>query len=246
MPNKTCLASFCFVFARAVVCASAPCHTSPNGRLCHACQSVRRSGVIFFPESFRFGFEKKEWPSSSRRFVVCTSHPHVFECQEVVSRSYLFTDCRVYSACRTSVTRDDFLTLLLPRLFYFSNLSLFPFLSSVRRSAQLFPLAADMNKSCDQFGIRISNKQVQTTARVLQPPCIQYNKVNLGSACESAVRLRLSSLDSTPPPYRLSCFFFFFTSTTYFLPRVPLSFPSKCWIFLHRLSSLSVRVFLCF
>ncbi|CAN0282763.1 unnamed protein product, partial [Hapterophycus canaliculatus] len=36
----------------------------------------------------------------------------------------------------------------------------------------------DMNKSCDQFGIRISNKQVQTTGRILPPPCIQYNKVS--------------------------------------------------------------------
>ncbi|CAN0333185.1 unnamed protein product, partial [Ectocarpus sp. 12 AP-2014] len=35
---------------------------------------------------------------------------------------------------------------------------------------------ADMNKSCEQFGIRITNKQIQTQARILPPPCIQYNK----------------------------------------------------------------------
>nr|AWH61373.1 putative argonaute [Fucus serratus] len=34
----------------------------------------------------------------------------------------------------------------------------------------------DMNKSCQQFGIRITNKQIQTTARILPPPEIQYNK----------------------------------------------------------------------
>lgn len=34
-----------------------------------------------------------------------------------------------------------------------------------------------MNKSCEQFGIRVTQKQIQTTARILPPPCIQYNEV---------------------------------------------------------------------
>ena len=40
------------------------------------------------------------------------------------------------------------------------------------------PLLGVMNKSCEQFGIRISNSQIQTKARVLPPPCIQYNKAS--------------------------------------------------------------------
>lgn len=39
-----------------------------------------------------------------------------------------------------------------------------------------------MNKSCDQFGIRISDKQIQTKARILPPPCIQYSEVGRHSA----------------------------------------------------------------
>ncbi|CAM9114998.1 unnamed protein product, partial [Sphacelaria rigidula] len=33
----------------------------------------------------------------------------------------------------------------------------------------------EMNTSCEQFGIRITDKQIQTKARILPPPCIQYN-----------------------------------------------------------------------
>lgn len=38
-------------------------------------------------------------------------------------------------------------------------------------------VSGEMNKSCEQFGIRITNQQIQTKARVLPPPCIQYSKV---------------------------------------------------------------------
>lgn len=41
--------------------------------------------------------------------------------------------------------------------------------------------AAQMNDSCRQFGIRISDRQIQTRARILDAPTIQYNPVRSSS-----------------------------------------------------------------
>lgn len=69
-----------------------------------------------------------------------------------------------------------------------------------------------MNTSCEQFGIRISNQQIQTKARVLPPPCIQYNAV-------SAAVFVAVGLDEDPRVVQVNRYWCETETQTFLLPK---------------------------